>query len=86
LLWGYQLTKTANHNFFISDPEKTLLDYLYINSHLKNSKDFIELRINRNNLKQLLDLNKLRIYLEDFSNSRLNKAVSKLLEVYNVKF
>ena len=59
LFWGYSLKKNNNHYFFISDPEKALLDYFYFKPHLSGKNDFIELRLNEEELKKLINVQKL---------------------------
>ena len=86
LFWGYQLNKEAAHSFFISDPEKTILDYLYLNSHLDDTRSLEELRFNRETSKTLLDILKLKKYLRIFSHKRLSRSLTKLMKVLDVKF
>ena len=86
LFWGYDLKKSNTHSFCISDPEKTLLDYLYINIHVKDTASFKELRLNKNMLGSLIKIDKLKRYLKIFSNNRVHINVKKLMGVYHVKF
>ncbi len=86
LFWGYQLNTETFHSFFISDPEKTILDYLYLNPHLNDTKSIEELRVNREIFITLLNISKLKKYLRIFSHNRLLKSISKLMKVLDVKF
>lgn len=86
LFWGYSLINNNNHSFFISDPEKTILDYLYFKPHISSETDFIELRLNEEELNELIDIQKLKSYLDLFSNRRINKSIHILMEMLNVKF
>lgn len=60
LFFGYQLKKDPNYDFFynIAEPEKALLDYIYIRG-IKNIKEH---RIDSANL----NINKLRKYAKQF--------------------
>jgi predicted transcriptional regulator of viral defense system len=82
LFWGYNL----KDNFFVSDPEKTILDYFYLNPHLNNTSAFYELRLNKNQFKTLINYKRLKKYLKLFSNNHLHQSINKLLRFLNVKF
>lgn len=84
--WGYTLKNRNDHPFLISDPEKTILDYLYFNPHLATEADFMELRLNGEEIRRLIDIPKLKAYLTLFTNRRVNKAVLRLMGVIDVKF
>ncbi|RKY42000.1 MAG: hypothetical protein DRP85_04345 [Candidatus Makaraimicrobium thalassicum] len=86
LFWGYTVNTESMHAFFISDPAKTLLDYLYLNPHLDNEAAFNELRFNHEEMRKILNPSRLRNYLKLFSHNRLSESLNKLLKVLNVKF
>jgi predicted transcriptional regulator of viral defense system len=80
LMFGYKLIKYQNQNYKIAEIEKCLLDYFYINPHLKTTDDFKEMRINIDNFKEKVDLKKFKIYLEIFNNKRLESRMNKLIK------
>lgn len=86
LFFGYDLIKSDNQSFFISNPEKTILDYLYLNPHLREISDFSELRINKRQFQTLINIFKLKKYLNMFSLKRLTNSLELLLRSLNVKF
>ncbi|MFH1665484.1 MAG: hypothetical protein ABIA77_04995 [Candidatus Omnitrophota bacterium] len=86
LFWGYQLNAETSHGFFISDPEKTILDYLYLNPHLDDTGSLEELRFNRGIFKRSLNVLKLKKYLRIFSNNRLLRSLTRLMRVLDVEF
>lgn len=86
LFFGYDLIKSDNYSFFISNPEKTILDYLYLNPHLKEISDFSELRINRRQLQTIINIYRLKKYLSMFSHKRLINSLELFLRSLNVKF
>ena len=86
LFWGYGLNTKTSHDFFIADPEKTILDYLYLNPHLDDIRSLEELRFNREAFNDLLDVSKLKKYLQMFSHARLSKTTTKLMKVLNAEF
>jgi len=83
--WGYDLEHNGTHTFFVSDPDKTILDYLYLNPHLSSAADFEELRFNRTELQKILDPARLKNYLALFSHKRLAATIKKMLKVLNVE-
>ncbi|MBU0571476.1 MAG: hypothetical protein KJ995_02860 [Candidatus Omnitrophica bacterium] len=84
--WGYTLITDTSHNFLISDPEKTILDYLYLNPDLNNTGSLKELRLNYGVLKGLLNIPRLEKYLQIFSHTRLSKSLNKLMRLANAEF
>ena len=86
LFWGYSLNTKTSYRFFIADPEKTILDYLYLNPHLDDIKSLKELRFNQGIFNNLLNVTKLKKYLKIFSHTRLLKTTTKLMKVLNAEF
>ena len=84
LMFGYILENYQEYNFKIADMEKTVLDYFYINSHLKNEDDFFELRFNVDEFKKKIDLKKFFNYLSVFNNKSLTKRINNFLKFCNI--
>ncbi len=80
LFWGYHFINNSGQKILIADAEKALLDYLYLNPHLKTKDDFIELRINSDSFNENINLEKLNHYLFNFKNNKLSKRVEYFLE------
>jgi len=79
LMFGYKLVKYGNHNFRIAEIEKAILDYFYLNSHLKTENDFTEMRFDEKEFKALVDRSKLNRYLAVFNNKSLEKRMKRFL-------
>jgi len=86
LFWGYNLENHSTNSFFISDIEKTILDYLYLNPHVNDEAAFEELRLNKELLLNTVNLANLKQYLKIFSNNQLSESLAKLMRFLNVKF
>ena len=85
LFFGYTAVETGAARFFISDPEKTLLDSLYF-LPFSDKKEVLEaMRFNIEEMGRLVDIAKMRNYLKLFSSRKLNKAVRRLMEAMDVK-
>lgn len=81
LFWGYDLIQTtASIPYKMAQLEKAILDYFYLNPHLKTDEDFYELRINDHELRDILHREKLLAYLEIFDNKALKKRIDKFLK------
>lgn len=79
LMFGYTIITIKNNPFNIAEPEKSILDYLYIKSDLKSKGDFEELRIDPAIFFEKINLKKLYKYLNLFKNKMLAKRVKKLI-------
>jgi predicted transcriptional regulator of viral defense system len=81
LFFGYKIIGNNNIAFKIAEPEKALLDFLYLRSDIKNENDIFELRLNGETYKKIIDQNKLNNYLKIFNSSTLNKKIKILNKV-----
>ena len=79
LFWGYKLLEYENIGIKIADPEKSILDYLYLNSEVSTKDDFDSLRFNREILRDIFDINKIKKYLNIFSNEKLSQRTNSLI-------
>jgi predicted transcriptional regulator of viral defense system len=82
LMFGYRLITFQDLTYKLAEPEKLVLDYLYLNASINSPEDFAGLRLNISGLKSLLDMRKLRNYLALFKNSALETRVNILTEKF----
>jgi predicted transcriptional regulator of viral defense system len=78
LFFGYKIIDFNGVAYKISEPEKALLDWLYLRSDLKTANDFLELRINEDDYHKTINQDKLKQYLEIFNSATLNKKIKVL--------
>lgn len=83
LMFGYTLISYSSQNFKLAEPEKAILDYFYLNTHLGTIEDFDGLRFNGEEFKEQTDNDKLHRYLIAFKNKRLEKRFNKFLKYIN---
>jgi predicted transcriptional regulator of viral defense system len=83
LIFGYRLVSYRGHKFKIAEPEKAILDYFYLHAHLNMEDDFSGLRINGEEFKEQIDMDKLQRYLAAFDNKRLEKRINRFLKHIN---
>ena len=79
LLFGYRLLSYQEFRIRMAEPEKTLLDYLYLRPELNEPDDFTALRINQIALAECVDLEKLYRYLSLFNQKALMRRVETFL-------
>jgi predicted transcriptional regulator of viral defense system len=80
LFWGYKLMKFGDYKFLLAEPEKAILDYLYLHANLKTYDDFVEMRINIDSFQEQIDLKKFQRYLNGFKNKSLIHRANVFLD------
>lgn len=80
--FGYQVLRptgsTTDRPVLMAYLEKALLDYLYLNTHLNSIDDFAALRLNATLLRNQLDHQRLRTYLNLFGVRQLTRRIAVL--------
>lgn len=79
--FGYHLVEFPGFRFKIASPEKTVLDFLYLNPGLKKKADIEELRFNRDEVGEKIDKKILDHFLLKFNQQALRERVRLWLEV-----
>ena len=69
--FGYRLVQNERFTFKIAEPEKALLDFLYLKSYITSSDDILALRLNKTTLKQDFDFQKFCNYANQFNSKVL---------------
>ena len=80
LYFGYQLVSFGNFNFKIAEPEKTILDYLYLHPDKGTEDHFFEMRFNTIEIKQQLNVDTLTLYCSHINSKSLTKRVKTFLK------
>lgn len=62
LFFGYYLEKWGDHRYAFAEPEKTLIDYLYLHPEVKELEDIESLRWNSLEIKNQISMEKLNTY------------------------
>jgi predicted transcriptional regulator of viral defense system len=84
LMFGYDVARTDwGGAFLIASLEKTVLDYLYLNSHIDSFEDFEELRWEQESLMMLRHNALFDSMLERFNKKALNYRVDQLMRYLN---
>jgi predicted transcriptional regulator of viral defense system len=84
LLFGFRLIEAGGQFCKIAEPEKLVLDHLYLHPSLKTREDFESLRINRAMLKEQVMRPRLDEYLKLFKNKLLDKRVHTFYNTFGL--
>ena|SRR5699024_7753597 len=77
LFFGYQLEEWDNHRYAMANPEKTLIDYLYLHHEIKETDDIESLRWNALEISNRISIDKFKKY-ENYIDS---PALSNRLDI-----
>lgn len=83
LLFGIRMIKAGNQQVRLAEPEKALLDYLYLNPAVRTDQDFEALRLNRLVCKEKIDVQKLKDETRFMQNQALTRRVTAWLNWLN---
>lgn len=78
--FGYELVEFDNLRFKIATPEKAVLDFLYLNTHLEKKEDMKELRFNAREVGEKVAQEKFREFLSRFKKKSLHNRAMRLME------
>lgn len=78
LFFGYTIKEMGGIKFKIAEPEKALLDFLYLRSDIKNLPDIESLRINKDSFQERVSEEKLDFYTKKFQSPTLKRKVKTL--------
>lgn len=79
LFFGYGLREYGKHRFAVADIEKAVLDYLYLNPQIQETKDFDGLRLNISEFKAQTNMITFMKYLDAFDNKALTVRAHNFL-------
>jgi len=79
-LTAKQIINKKKPKIIIAEPEKAILDYLYLHTEIKTANDFSEIRINPESFRKQVHLKKFQNYLKSFANKTLAKRVQIFLK------
>ncbi len=82
LFFGYRLLQNDSVAIKIAEPEKVILDYLYLKK-LNSEEDIDALRFNKIQIKEIVDFHKLDKYQRIFNSKVLDKRIKLLKEIIN---
>lgn len=78
LFFGYNIISGDNIKYKLAEPEKALLDLLYLRADIKTEKELEDLRIDHLTYQEAIGKEKLKRYLSYFNSRTLEKKIDKL--------
>lgn len=83
LMFGYKPVSTPDgRTYYLAEPEKALLDFLYLNPFYNTLEELEELRCDDYFMTEELRLDRMEAYLARFANKALEKRTRQLLSLY----
>ena len=80
MMFGYKLIEADGVLIKMVEPEKMLVDYLYLNSRITTPEHFEGLRINAVELDRILNRQRLQEYVEIVGNRQLGKRIGEFMK------
>jgi len=79
LFFGYNIASYKDKHFKIASVEKAILDYFYLNPHIKTEVDFASLRINKESFLMQAKQKKFYQFVKQFGQKTLIKRIDFFL-------
>jgi predicted transcriptional regulator of viral defense system len=79
LFYGYDLAAAGGKRVKISRPEKAIMDFLYLNPHLRSDSEFESLRLDKERFSQLVNGRELEAMSARFAQRTLTVRLERLL-------
>jgi predicted transcriptional regulator of viral defense system len=85
LFFGYNAIETPSGKYLMAEPEKAILDYVYLNQRRLSTMDEIEgLRLNTHEFLSVIDTKRLKEYLAWYDSRNMDRIISLILEHVNL--
>lgn len=85
LMYGFSSKKIDVEKYFlIADPEKAIMDLLYLYPEYNSEKEILELRFDEDILTEIFNKDLLIEYTEKIENKSLLQRVKQLISVYDL--
>jgi predicted transcriptional regulator of viral defense system len=75
IYFGYTILRFNELPILMAEPEKALLDLLYLNARLSSWEDIVALRLNVSELRTLIKEEKLMLYADVYKSKVLDKRI-----------
>lgn len=84
LYFGYRLVAWKDYRYAMANPEKAIIDYLYLHSEVQKVEDFEILRWNRTEIKGSFSIERLSRYETYINSPALSKRITTLKKFLDV--
>jgi predicted transcriptional regulator of viral defense system len=83
-IFGYDILPLGDRSIHIAQPEKAILDLLYLYPFYNTVTEIENLRFDEDFVRNNLDIGKLVLYLDRFDNKELTKRVNLFTDLYDL--
>lgn len=83
MFFGYRLEEWGDHHYAIAEPEKALMDFLYLHPEVENVKDIEALRWNAVEINHKISSDKLKSYETYIDSPVLSRRLNLLKQFLN---
>ena len=80
LFFGYHLLQFNTFNYKMAEPEKAILDFLYLHSDIETEDHLYELRLNIFEIKKQVNFDTMKIYAQHIQSHSLTRRVETFLK------
>jgi|SRR3989339_160896 len=81
LFFGYTVEQTSKGKYLFAEPEKALLDFLYLRlGKIENESDIAELRFNYEVLREIISTKKINEYAKEFAIQKIERVIKFILQ------
>ena len=84
LIFGYDILPLNDRSIHIAQPEKAILDLLYLYPFYNTECEIENLRFDEDFVCNKLNVGKLALYLDKFNNKKLTKRIEIFTDLYNI--
>ncbi len=85
LFFGYRLVPWKHLFLAIAEPEKALIDFLYLNSNINDTSDILILRWNTFTIREQINLHTLESYEKAIDSPALSRRLTLLKELLDAE-
>ena len=84
LMFGYDILPLGDRSIHIAQPEKAILDLLYLYPFYNTENEIENLRFDEDFVRNNLNIGKLALYLDRFNHKKLEKRIEIFTDLYEI--
>lgn len=82
LFWGYVTIENQFEKYYLAEPEKAILDYIYLNNRsIKNDADLESIRLNYEKFNETINIKKFIQYAKAYDSKKILKLTKSIIKM-----